>query len=73
MAAILEKFIVLKKMIWNKRKFYPPRINKITGKLEYDTIALSTLHAEMWNHAGTITNEEKFRKGLLVHPDDFRY
>jgi len=73
LAAILEKFIVLKPMIWNKRKYYPPRINESTGELEYDIIALSTVHAEMWNHAGTIVNEEKFRKGQLIHPDDFRY
>jgi len=60
-------------MLRNGKKYWPPRINKSTGKLEYDTIPLPTVEAEMWNHAGCITNQEKFRKGQLIHPDDFRY
>ena len=45
----------------------------INGKLEYDTVQLPMFEAELWNHAGTITDEIKFRKGMLIHPDDTRY
>ena len=65
------RFVVLKKMIHDKKKYYPPRI--VNGKLEYDTVQLQGWEADLWNHAGTITDEPKFRKGMLVHPDDMRY
>ncbi len=45
----------------------------VKGVLEYDTVQLQGWEADLWNHAGTITDELKFRKGMLIHPDDMRY
>ena len=66
----LPSYVVLQKMIWNKRKFWPPRIVK--GVLEYDIVSLPSWAADVFNHTGCITNEEKFRKGMLVHPDSIK-
>ena len=58
-------------MIHDKKKYYPPRI--VNGVIKYDTVQLQAWEAQIWNHAGTITDEIKFRKGMLIHPDDMRY
>lgn len=67
----LPKYIVLKKMQRNGKKFWPPRMND-SGKLEYDMIQMPAAEAQLWNHVGCITDEEKFRKGMLVHPDSIK-
>jgi len=67
----LPKYIVLKKMIVNGRRFWPPRIVAL-GRLEYDVVGLPADKAAIWNHTGCITNYEKFHKGTLVHPDSIK-
>ena len=67
----LPKYIVLKKMIVGGKRFFPPRIGN-RGKLEIDTVALPADKAAIWNHCGSICNFEKFRKGMLVHPDSIK-
>ncbi len=64
-------YLVLKKMIHNGVKFYPPRI--VAGKLEYDKVRMHHTEAQLWNYSGSITEEHKIRKGMLVHPDDIRH
>jgi len=65
-----SRFIVLQKMIWNKKKFWPPRMVK--GVLEFDVISLPSWAADVFNYTGCITEEKKFRKGTLVHPDSIK-
>jgi len=55
----------------NGKKFWPPRLND-HGELEYDTIQMPAAEAQIWNHVGCITDEEKFLNGTLVHPDSIR-
>lgn len=66
----LPKFIVLQKMKRNGKKYWPPRL--VNGLIEYDMIQMSAAEAQIWNHVGCITDEEKFRKGMLVHPDSIK-
>jgi len=54
----------------NGRKYYPPRLKN--DRLEYDTIQMPAAEAQIWNHVGCITDEEKFRNGTLVHPDSIK-
>lgn len=64
-------YLVLKKMIHNGVKLYPPRI--VNGKLEYDKVRMHHREAEPWNYTGCITEERKIINGMLVHPDDTRH
>ncbi len=64
-------YIVLKKMIHNGVKLYPPRM--VNGKLEYDTVRMHHWEAQLWNYCGSIAEEYKIKKGTLVHPDDIRH
>ena len=52
------------------KKFWPPRL--VNGQIEYDTIRLPADKAQIWNYVGCITDEETFRKGMLVHPDSIK-
>ena len=67
------RFIVLQKMLWDKRKYYPPRVHPISGRLVFDIIQLPAWAAEVFNHTGCICDMEKFdKKGMLVHPDSIK-
>ena len=67
----LPKYIVLKKMKEYGKRYWPPRI-VARGRLDYDVIQLPADKAAIWNHCGCITDFEKFRKGMLVHPDSIK-
>ena len=61
-----SKFLVLQKMIWNKRKYYPyPHRDCI--------VILPAWAAEQFYYAGVITDDLKCVNGKIVHPLDRRY
>ena len=67
----LPSYIVIKKMKEYGKLFFPPRI-VARGKLEFVTIRLPADKAAIWNHCGCVCDYEKFRKGMLVHPDSIK-
>jgi hypothetical protein len=58
----ISKYLVLKKMKYNGRKYYPGNI-----------VLLPSHHAEMFFFAGVITDDRKIVKGKVRHPLDKRF
>lgn len=64
---------MLKKMLWQKKKYYPPRANPADGIIEYDMVSLPGWAATHFFFAGVVTDDLPIlHKGKTYHPLDKR-